>query len=110
MNEAGDLSFVGSIPQIYEQYLVPLIFKSYAMDMAHRVSQLQPRRVLEVAAGTGVLTRQLRQTLPPDASIIATDLSQPMLDQAMQVGIAARVEWRQADAQKLPFPDASFDI
>jgi SAM-dependent methyltransferase len=110
MNEAGDLGFVGSIPQIYEQYLVPLIFMPYAMDMAHRVSQLQPRRVLEVAAGTGVLTRQLRQTLPPDTSIIATDLNQPMLDQAMQVGTAARVEWRQADAQKLPFPDASFDI
>ena len=110
MTHPGDRSFSGSIPEIYEQYLVPLIFSHYAADLAYRVSLLQPRRVLEIAAGTGVLTRHMAQALPPGVSIIATDLNQPMLDQAAQVRIAAPVEWRQADAQQLPFPDARFDI
>lgn len=110
MSEPGDRRFGGSIPQIYEQYMVPLIFKPYAMDLARRVSELQPRRVLEVAAGTGVLTRHMAESLPRGTAIVATDLNQPMLDQAAEVGISGQVTWRQADAQKLPFPDASFDI
>jgi SAM-dependent methyltransferase len=69
-----------------------------------------PSRVLEIAAGTGVVTRQLAKTLPPDVSIVATDLNQTMLDQAAAEGTSRPVEWRQADALQLPFPDAFFDV
>jgi SAM-dependent methyltransferase len=106
----GDRAFTGSIPQLYEEYLVPLIFEPYAIDIAARAARHRPSRVLELAAGTGAVTRQLAQTLAPDASIIATDLNQPMLDQAAAVGTARAVEWRQADAMQLPFADASFDL
>lgn len=110
MNHLGsDKMFVGSIPQIYDRYLVPLIFESYAADLAARVARREPSRVLEVAAGTGVVTRQLTEHLPSSASILATDLHQPMLDQAAAVGTARPVEWRQADALHLPFEDGEFD-
>ncbi len=105
-----DRAFAGSIPELYERYLVPLIFLPYAADLAARAALRQPSRVLEVAAGTGVVTRQLARVLPSDTSIIATDLNTPMLDHAAAVGTAFPVEWRQADAMQLPFPDESFDL
>ena len=104
-----DKVFAGSIPRLYEEYLVPLIFEPYAVDLAARVAALRPARVLEIAAGTGVVTRKLAATLPEDASIVATDLNPAMLDQARAVGTRRPVEWRQADALQLPFDDGSFD-
>jgi ubiquinone/menaquinone biosynthesis C-methylase UbiE len=104
-----DRVFSGSIPQLYEQYLVPLIFETYAVDLADRVKAIGPNRLLEVAAGTGVLTRRLSSTLARNTSIIATDLNQPMLDHAAALGTVEPIQWRQADATKLPFADESFD-
>jgi ubiquinone/menaquinone biosynthesis C-methylase UbiE len=109
MTSNPDQFFAGSIPQIYQTHLVPLIFEPYALDMATRVALRQPAAVLELAAGTGVVTRRLAASLAPEAEIIATDLNQAMLDQAVSVGISRPVEWRQADALNLPFPDESFD-
>src|SRR5688572_13954312 len=106
----ADTVFAGSILQLYGRYLLPLIFEPYAADVASRVALRQPSRVLEVAAGTGVVTRQLANALPPDVSILATDLNQPMLDQAAAAGTSRPVEWRKADALQLPFPDAAFDM
>lgn len=102
--------FAGSIPTVYAQYLVPLIFEPYAADLAARVARRRPTRVLEIAAGTGVLTRHLAHALPPEVSIVATDISPPMLNQAAAAGTVRPVEWSQADAQQLPFPDGSFDV
>jgi len=109
MNVASDKIFSGSIPQIYDQYLVPLIFAPYAADLARRMAARKASDVLEVAAGTGVVTRALTAALPASTAIIATDLNQAMLDQAAKVPIARPVQWRQADAMQLPFRDASFD-
>ena len=104
-----DKVFAGSIPKLYEQFLVPLIFEPYAADIARRLAARSPARVLEIAAGTGVVTRQLASALPASAAIVATDLNQAMLDEAARVGTARPVQWRQADAMQLPFEDASFD-
>jgi SAM-dependent methyltransferase len=109
-SRSTDTAFAGSIPQIYDRYLVPLIFEPYAVDLALRTVQQHPSRVLELAAGTGVVTRQLAKTLPAEVSIVATDLNPAMLDQAVTHGTARPVEWRQADALHLPFPDESFDV
>ena len=106
---AGDKVFAGSIPKIYETYLVPLIFRPYAEELARRVASFEPRRVLEIAAGTGVATRALATVLADDAKIVATDLNQAMIDQAITVGTTRPVEWRQADAMQLPFGDGAFD-
>jgi SAM-dependent methyltransferase len=104
-----DKVFAGSIPQLYERYLVPLIFEPYAKDLAGRLGAKPPARILEIAAGTGVVTRAMAKQLPGSSAIVATDLNQPMLDHAARVGTARPVTWRQADAQRLPFDDASFD-
>jgi SAM-dependent methyltransferase len=105
---ASDKLFAGSIPKIYDTHLVPLIFQSYAEDLARRIAALAVRGVLEVAAGTGVVTRALASALP-DAEIVATDLNQAMLDYAAAIGTVRPVEWRQADAMRLPFADGQFD-
>src|SRR5215213_2794332 len=94
---ATDKLFAGSIPEIYDRFLVPMIFEPYAVDLAGRVAALAPNDVLETAAGTGVLTRALSQQLPASAHIVATDLNQPMLDQAARRQQAGTVEWKQAD-------------
>jgi ubiquinone/menaquinone biosynthesis C-methylase UbiE len=104
-----DKIFTGSIPKLYETYLVPLIFEPYAMDVANRLASRSPARVLEIAAGTGVVTRHLASVLPESVSIIATDLNQPMLDMASAIGTRRPVEWRQADAMHLLFQDGTFD-
>lgn len=104
-----DKVFAGSIPKLYETYLVPLIFEPFAADLLKRLSSRTPARVLEIAAGTGVVTRALASGLPESVSIVATDLNQAMLDHASSVGTKRAVEWRQADAMQLPFADASFD-
>lgn len=104
-----DAEFAGSIPALYDTHLVPLIFEPYALDLARRVAPAAPRRVLELAAGTGVVTRALASALPAASSIVATDLNAPMLEQARAIDITRPVEWRQADAMQLPFDMGTFD-
>ena len=104
-----DKVFTGSIPKLYETYLVPLIFQPYAADLVSRIASRSLSRVLEIAAGTGVVTRNLASALPASVSIVATDLNQPMLDLASEIGAKRPVEWRQADAMQLPFESAVFD-
>ena len=104
-----DKRFTGSIPKLYEEYLVPLIFEPYAVDLVNRVASQPLTRVLEIAAGTGVVTRKLASVLPESVYVVATDLNQAMLDLASAVGTTRNVEWRQADAMQLPFEDSVFD-
>jgi len=104
-----DKVFAGSVPKIYDEYLVPLIFEPYAVDLAQRLVTRPLGRVLEIAAGTGVVTRALAYVLPANVSIVATDLNQAMLDQAAAIGTKRAVEWRQADAMQLPFGDNAYD-
>ena len=106
----SDKVFGGSVAELYQEYLVPLIFEPYASDLVDRLGPLAQGSLLEVAAGTGVVTRRLAAALPPSVSLVATDLNQPMLDEGKARGTSRPVEWRQADAQELPFPDRSFDV
>jgi ubiquinone/menaquinone biosynthesis C-methylase UbiE len=104
-----DTVFSGSIPALYDRYLGPLLFEPYAQDLAKRLSALNAERVLETAAGTGIVTRALERSLSPRGSIVATDLNQPMLDHAAARVSSSRVSWQKADAQALPFSDGAFD-
>jgi ubiquinone/menaquinone biosynthesis C-methylase UbiE len=105
----GDAAFEGSIPEIYDRYLTPLIFESYAQDLARRLRPSAPARILEIAAGTGVATRAMAAA-SPGSRIVSTDLNQAMLDRAAAIGPDdGRVTWRQANALALPFENESFD-
>ncbi len=107
----GDAAgFIGSIPQHYDRSLGPLIFVDYAADISHRVAACNPARVLETAAGTGIVTRWLRDVLPAGVRLTATDLNPPMLEIARtKFRSGEQVEFQPADATALPFADSSFD-
>lgn len=103
-------AFIGSIPQYYDQYLGPLIFEEYGTDLARRVSAPPGGTVLETAAGTGIATRHLRNALPKDVRIVATDLNEPMLEFAkLKFDSHDNIEFQPADATRLPFSNATFD-
>jgi ubiquinone/menaquinone biosynthesis C-methylase UbiE len=101
--------FVGSIPAIYDRFMGPTLFEPYAQEMAARLPA-GATRVLEIACGTGRVTRHLLGKLPADnCMLVATDLNEPMIEEAKKTIVDPRLTWRAADAQALPFPDAAFD-
>ena len=106
----SDKLFTGSIPEIYEKYLVPLIFEDYAQDLAARVSNRPVSKVLEIAAGTGVVTRAVVDVLDSNVSIVSTDLNRAMLDHGASIRSDENIQWQVADALALPFEDKTFDV
>jgi SAM-dependent methyltransferase len=105
--DENDRLWVGSMPVAYDQWLAPAVFHPFAVDLAQRAARLAPRRVLEIAAGTGVLTRELVAAIPA-AEVTATDLNAAMVEYG-----AARVPgavWQEADVLRLPFDDQRFDL
>jgi ubiquinone/menaquinone biosynthesis C-methylase UbiE len=109
MSNDTDKVFAGSIPDLYDKHMVPLIFEAYAADLVERLMIRPLTRVLEIAAGTGVVTRAMAVKLTENVSIVATDLNQPMIDHAAALGTRRAVEWRQANALQLPFQNETFD-
>lgn len=105
----NDAVFAGSVPALYERYMVPMLFEPYAADLVDRLRPRAPHRILELACGTGVVTRAMAAGLPEPSSIVATDLNPGMLEQAKKLGVTRPVEWQVADATALPFADGSFD-
>jgi ubiquinone/menaquinone biosynthesis C-methylase UbiE len=104
----SDRAFAGSIPALYDRFLGPLIFEPYAADLVARLADLRDGPLLEIAAGTGIVTRALARRLAAGIAIVASDLNQAMLDFAAAQGSARAVTWQQADAQALPFADGTF--
>jgi len=105
-----DAAYVGAIPDHYHRSIGPFLSEPYAQHIALRIKELGARRVLETACGTGIVTRRLREVLPDDALLVASDLNPPMLAIARRtVGERACVEWAQADMAKLHFTDHTFD-
>lgn len=110
MAQAGDKLFAGSIPEVYDRLLVPLIFDVYARDLAARTARLAPLKLLETAAGTGAATSALVSQLSQSCAVVATDLNQPMLNRAAaKQALGGRVSFQEADALALPFEDRKFD-
>jgi len=101
--------FVGPIPELYDRHLGPVLFEPYAQDLAARIPPTT-RRLLEIAAGTGRVTRHLLAALPAASELVATDLNQPMIDEARRRLADPRLRWQVADAQALPFDDGAFDV
>jgi SAM-dependent methyltransferase len=104
-----DAAFGGSIPELYDRHLGPMLFVPFAADLARRAAERPVQRVLEIAAGTGIVTSALHAVLPR-AHIVATDLNEGMIALGARRVSASNITWRQADATVLPFADAEFDL
>jgi len=103
-------SYVGSIPENYDRYRAT-DFEPYADDLTGRIATAGPRgRVLELACGTGILTKRLRGRLPLSIPIVATDLNWPMLEYARTKCGTQGIEWQEADMVSLPFSTGSFNV
>lgn len=102
--------FIGTIPEVYDRYLGPVLFEPHALDLAARLDAPPGAIVLEVACGTGISTRRLLSRLPRDGHLVATDLNAPMLEHAKaNAPDDPRLEWKVANALELPFGDDTFD-
>lgn len=103
--------FVGDIPSHYDNGLGPYIFVDYAADIARRAARLKPAAVLELAAGTGIVSKALRAQLDRDIHLKVTDLNGPMLEIARsKLGDVPNTDFAVADAMQLEFPDDHFDL
>lgn len=106
----NNAAFIGSIPENYDEHLGPVMFDPYAVDLVSRLDVPENGAVLEIACGTGIVTRRLRDKVAPSTKIIATDLNEAMLDYAKQkFRPDENIEWKTADATEVPFADASFN-
>jgi ubiquinone/menaquinone biosynthesis C-methylase UbiE len=110
MEHDRNVLFQGAVPENYDRYLGPVIFEPWAKDLVSRLANKKYERVLEIACGTGIVTRRFRDALPATIEIVATDLNSDMFEFAKaKFRDDENVIWQQADASALPFPDCSFD-
>lgn len=100
----------GDIGEQYEQGMVPSVFAPWATLLIERVRPQPSERVLDVACGTGAVTRLAAQRVGPGGTVVGTDISPAMLAAARRASEGMSIEWREADATALPFADGSFDL
>ena len=106
------MAYGGSAAEIYERHMVPAIFGPWAEDLVALATPKPGERVLDVACGTGVVTRLVAQCVGPSGNVVGFDLNPGMLTVARGVPLpsGARVEWREGNVSAMPFPDATFDL
>jgi ubiquinone/menaquinone biosynthesis C-methylase UbiE len=107
---ASNVSFSGSVAENYERYLGPLLFEPYAIDLVNRIQPRKITRVLELACGTGRVTKHIANTVSPETSIIASDLNPDMISIARKKVNNLNVDWQVVDMQNISFDDNSFDL
>ncbi|GAB3879126.1 methyltransferase domain-containing protein [Hymenobacter segetis] len=107
---APTITFNGTIPQQYDDYLGPFLFEPYALDLADRIDYAPVTNVLELACGTGRLTNLLLERLPSSAQLTATDLNPDMMAVARKRTLAPNVTWAVVDISAIPYEDNQFDL
>jgi ubiquinone/menaquinone biosynthesis C-methylase UbiE len=107
---SGASIFSGSVPRHYDQFLGPMFFEPYAIEVSNRIDISSIHIALEIACGTGRVTRHLRNIIPSKARLIASDISPDMLDIAKEKLNLLDIEWQIIDAQELPFRDNALDL
>ena len=104
--------FAGSVPENYERYLVPTIFSPWAVLLVDIAAPQLGERVLDVACGTGIVARLVAGRVGPGGKVVGLDSSPAMLAVARSVSpiSGAAVEWSEASALAIPFPEATFNL
>ena len=103
-------TFTGSIPRHYDQYLGPMFFEEYAIEVSSRIIPLTVKVALELSCGTGRVTNHIRNVLPATAKLIASDISPDMLAVAREKLHSSNIEWQIIDLQQLPFNEHGIDL
>ena len=103
------IAFAGTVPNNYDRYLGPVLFEPFARDLAQRLKKHKIRRLLEIACGTGRVTRHLLNLVPVEGELVATDLNKDMISLASSEIKAEQITWKVADALNLHFENESFD-
>ena len=94
----------------YDEFLGPMFFEPYAIEVAARIDPSPVSFAVEIAAGTGRVTRHIRNRISPAARLIASDISEDMLAVAKEKLSDPDIDWQNIDAQQLPFSDNSIDL
>jgi SAM-dependent methyltransferase len=114
MSQQGQWQVAGSAPEVYERELVPAVFGPWAPIVVELAHPRPGERVVDIACGTGLVARIAAARVGPSGSVAGVDLNPGMLNVARSVATAsepsAPIHWHEASADKLPFPDSSFDI
>ena len=108
--QSPPFNFSGSIPAHYDQFLGPMFFEPYAIEVCTRIDPASVRFVLEIGSGTGRVTRHLRAVIPSRAKLVASDISPDMLAIAKEKLKELHIDWQIIDAQQLPFDDKTMDL
>ena len=95
------------VAEAYESLLAPALFAEWSHRLADAADIRDRQNVVDVACGTGILTRVLAERVGPDGSVSGVDLNPGMLAVARR--ISPGITWHKADVEALPFEDESFD-
>jgi ubiquinone/menaquinone biosynthesis C-methylase UbiE len=113
MSQQAQWQVAGSAPEVYERDLVPAVFGPWAPILIGLAHPKPDERVIDIACGTGIVARMAATKVGPGGVVVGVDLNPGMLNLARSLktaGDAASVQWQEASADKLPFPDGSFDV
>jgi ubiquinone/menaquinone biosynthesis C-methylase UbiE len=99
----------GTAPENYERYFVPTIGAAWAAALLEVAGLRSGERVLDVACGTGIVTRRASELVGPDGFVAGLDVNPAMLAVARSVSPTS-IEWHESSAESIPCPDASFDV
>src|SRR4029450_3806767 len=114
MTQQGQWQVAGSAPEVYERELVPAVFGVWAPILVELAQPRPGERVVDVACGTGIVARIAATRVGPTGAVVGVDLNPGMLSVARSASTDpqshAPIQWQEASADKLPFPDGSFDI
>src|SRR5437867_7780828 len=104
------LDLARSPAEIYERHSVPRFGLLWARDLVDLVAPKAGERALDVACGTGAVTRLVAERVNPTGSVVGLDVNAGMIAVARSRVTSLNVEWREASVLELPFADGSFDL
>ncbi len=110
MTQQAQWQVAGSAPEVYERELVPAVFGVWAPILVDLTQPRPGERVVDVACGTGAVARIAATRVGPTGAVVGVDLNPGMLDVARSVAPTGSLQWQEASADKLPFPDGSFNV
>lgn len=111
MRTASFRDYSGTAAELYQSFFVPAIATPVSGELLRTADLRAGERVLDVACGTGIITRAAAEQVGQTGTVTAIDVAPDMLEVAKATPAAgAPIDWHQADAASLPLPDASYDV